>query len=202
MVQSFNDYRLSVLNEAAPFKTRNGPSAKSLPWMNESIDCFKCSWQKVEHLWKSRKFQVHLNHHYLRELLHCFNHMVKDGRATYFSNLIQNSRGSPKVLLDTIRKIVTPVSPAQIIHPTKNMKIFFPAFLIRANISEQTLILLLSLRHHALTVHQLKEICTDISECSRPVGSIKWKPLLTHLTFYQPHCSKRSFTQLGHVFVG
>lgn len=141
MVQSCNDYRfVSVLSNTAPFKTRNGPSAKSLAWMNESIDCFKCSWQKVEHLWKSTKLQVHFNHHYLRELLHCFNNMVKDGRATYFSNLIQNSRGSPKVLLDTIRKIVTPVSPAQTIHPNQEYENFLSCFFnksqyIRANIN-------------------------------------------------------------------
>ena len=98
VVQSFNEHCLSALDIAARIKTRSAPLIKSSPRINENT----CS--------------LHVHYLYLKEFLMSFNNVVKDARATYFSNLISNN---PKVLFYTLSNIVTPASPAVPIFSTE-----------------------------------------------------------------------------------
>ncbi|KAF7642948.1 hypothetical protein LDENG_00247550 [Lucifuga dentata] len=48
---------------------------------------------------------------HLKDLLASYNIMIKDARAAYFSQLITKSKGNPRVLFNTINRIVSLTVP-------------------------------------------------------------------------------------------
>ena len=156
-VQLFNEQCSSILDIVAPFKTKK-ISAKSSPWINESIRSFRRNCRKIERLWKTTKLEVHRLH--LKELLICLNEMIRGARTTYFANLISSNKRNPKVLFETINPLVSPTAPQVPVLSNSDCNNFLKFFLnkvndIKANIPS-------SLDHPIISVSS----CTTITSFS------------------------------------
>lgn len=137
-LQSFNIHCLSVLNNVAPLKSKSTFPKNPCPWVNEEIMSFRRKCRKVERLWKSTSLEVHRLH--LKELITLLNVMIKQARSTYFANLVTLNKKNPKVLFDTISKIVSPLAPQVPVHSKSDCNRFLHAFVnkvqdIRATIN-------------------------------------------------------------------
>ncbi|KAF7646012.1 hypothetical protein LDENG_00195030, partial [Lucifuga dentata] len=108
LVHSFTETCCSIL-DVAPLKVRKA-NVKCTPWINEDILSFKRNCRRTERLWKTTKLHVHYLH--LKDLLASYNTMIKEARAAYFSQLIIRNKGNPRVLFNTINRIVSPTVPA------------------------------------------------------------------------------------------
>lgn len=109
LIQSFNDQCLSILDKVAPVKSSTVYHKKHCPWIDEAIQSFRRNCRKVERLWKSSKLEVHRLH--LKELRVTLNEMLRKARTCFFSQLISLNKHNPRILFDTINKIVSPSSP-------------------------------------------------------------------------------------------
>lgn len=59
LIQLFNEQCSSILDIVAPYKSRQLPSVKSSPWINDAIRNFRWKCIKAERLWKGTKQDVH-----------------------------------------------------------------------------------------------------------------------------------------------
>lgn len=109
LIQSFNDQCLSILDKVAPVKSSTVYHKKHCPWIDEAIQSFRRNCRKVERLWKSSKLEVYRLH--LKELRVTLNEMLRKARTCFFSQLISLNKHNPRILFDTINKIVSPSSP-------------------------------------------------------------------------------------------
>lgn len=90
----------------------------------------------MERLWKS-KLEVYRLH--LKELRVTLNEMLKKVRTCYFSQLISSNKHNPRILFDTINKIVSPTSPQTTVLSKSDCNAFLHFFVnkisdVRANI--------------------------------------------------------------------
>lgn len=69
--------------------------------MNDAI-------RRTERLWKAT--QLHVHRLYLKELYRDLHEMIKEARASYFTNLISACKKNPKALFETINNIVSPAA--------------------------------------------------------------------------------------------
>uniref|UniRef100_A0A672G6V9 Reverse transcriptase domain-containing protein n=1 Tax=Salarias fasciatus TaxID=181472 RepID=A0A672G6V9_SALFA len=134
----FNVHCESVLDMVAPVKRKIVSSKNSQPWLNEEIASFRRSCRKVERLFKATNLEVHRLH--LKEMILSLNEMIKQARSTYFANLVNSNKRNPKVVFDTIQKIVSPSSPTVPISTTDDCNKFLKYFVakvedIRQNVS-------------------------------------------------------------------
>uniref|UniRef100_A0A8C6PBL6 Reverse transcriptase domain-containing protein n=1 Tax=Nothobranchius furzeri TaxID=105023 RepID=A0A8C6PBL6_NOTFU len=113
LTSQFNEHCLSIL-DICPVRTRSVPAVNPTPCFNDSLRSLKRQCKKIECLWKKTHLHVHLLH--LNNLLTSFNSAVRDVRVAYFSNLVSQTKGNPKVLFNTISSIVSPASPTASIH--------------------------------------------------------------------------------------
>ena len=109
LIQSFNSYCLTILDEVAPVKSNYVSQKKHRPWLNDSILSLKRKCRRVERIWKSTRLEAHRLH--LRELMTSLNEMLKTARTQYFSKLISLNKNNPRLLFDTINSIVSPATP-------------------------------------------------------------------------------------------
>nr|XP_054588195.1 uncharacterized protein LOC129153142 [Nothobranchius furzeri] len=123
-----NDHCLSILDNICLVRTRSVPAVSPTPWFHDSL---KRQCRKTERLWKKTRLHVHLLH--LKDLLSSFNSAVRGTRVSYFSNLMSQSKGNPKVLFNTISSIVSPASPTASIHSVANCENFLSFFVDKVN---------------------------------------------------------------------
>nr|XP_054590056.1 uncharacterized protein LOC129154141 [Nothobranchius furzeri] len=114
-----------------PVRTRSVPAVNPSPWFNDNLRSLKRQCRKIEHLWKKTHLHVHLLH--LKDLLTSYNSAVRDARVSYFSNLVSQSKGNPKVLFNTISSIVSPASPTASIHSVTDCENFLSFFVDKVN---------------------------------------------------------------------
>uniref|UniRef100_A0A8C6VWY4 Reverse transcriptase domain-containing protein n=1 Tax=Nothobranchius furzeri TaxID=105023 RepID=A0A8C6VWY4_NOTFU len=122
--------------------TRSVPAVNPTPWFNDSIRSLKRQCRKTECLWKKTRLHLHLLH--LKDLLTSFNSAVRDARVAFFSSLVSQSKGNPKVLFNTISSIVSPASPTASIHSVADCENFLCFFVdkvskVRSSISPSAL---------------------------------------------------------------
>nr|XP_054591772.1 uncharacterized protein LOC129156189 [Nothobranchius furzeri] len=131
LTSQFNEHCLSILDNICPVRTRSVPAVNPTPWFNDSLRSLKHQCRKIERLWKKTHLHVHLLH--LKDLLTSFNSAVRDARISYFSNLVSQSKGNPKVLFKTISSIVSPASPIASIYSVADCENFLSFFVDKVN---------------------------------------------------------------------
>nr|XP_054601584.1 uncharacterized protein LOC129164699 [Nothobranchius furzeri] len=131
LTSQFNEHCLSILDNICPVRTRSVPAVNPTPWFKDSLRSLKRQCRKIERLWKKTHLHVHLLH--LKDLLTSFNSAVRDARVSYFSNLVSQSKGNPKVLFNTISSIVSPASPTASIHSVADCENFLSFFVDKVN---------------------------------------------------------------------
>uniref|UniRef100_A0A8C6W0R4 Reverse transcriptase domain-containing protein n=1 Tax=Nothobranchius furzeri TaxID=105023 RepID=A0A8C6W0R4_NOTFU len=128
LTSQFNKHCLSILDNVCPVRTRSVMAVNSTPWFNDSL---KRQCRKIEPLWKKTHLHVHLLH--LKDLLTSFTFAVRDARVSYFSNLVSQSKGNPKVLFNTISSTVSPATPTASIHSVTDCENFLSFFVDKVN---------------------------------------------------------------------
>nr|XP_054606508.1 uncharacterized protein LOC129166913 [Nothobranchius furzeri] len=131
LTSQFNEHCLSILDNICPVRTRSVPAVNPTPWFNDSLRSLKRQCRKTERLWKKTHLHVHLLH--LKDLLTSFNSAVRDARVSYFSNLVSQSKGNPKVLFNTVSSIVSPATPTASIHSVADCENFLSFFVDKVN---------------------------------------------------------------------
>uniref|UniRef100_A0A8C6P1U2 Reverse transcriptase domain-containing protein n=1 Tax=Nothobranchius furzeri TaxID=105023 RepID=A0A8C6P1U2_NOTFU len=131
LTSQFNEHCLSILDNICPVRTRSVPAVNPTPWFNDSLRSLKRQCRKIERLWKKTHLHIHLLH--LKDLLSSFNSAVRDARISYFSNLVSQSTGNPKVLFNTISSIVSPATLTASIHSVADCENFLSFFVDKVN---------------------------------------------------------------------
>ena len=106
LVANFNLRCISTLDAIAPLKTKTKSRAKLSPWLNKDIRSLKRECRKTERRWKKSGLQVHLAH--LKSSLKAYNKLVREARSKYFSELIKTNKSNPRVLFNTVDRLLNP----------------------------------------------------------------------------------------------
>ncbi len=120
-LSAFNNSCLNILDSIAPFRLRR-PKPSFIPWMSEDLRNLKRQCRKAERRWKKDKLHASLIS--LKFLMARYQHAVKVARNNYFSNLIAEQKGNPKILFKTINSVIAIVILDNIYfeHVKKNRK--------------------------------------------------------------------------------
>lgn len=102
----FNDHCSTLLDKLAPLKVRSKLVCNNIPWLSDDIRCLRRNCCKSERLWKSSGLEVHRLH--LKDHMKSYNDLVRETRKAYFAKLISGSKGNPRILFDTIKRLVSP----------------------------------------------------------------------------------------------
>ena len=104
-VNNFNHLCRNILDSIAPLRLKK-EKIKTQPWFNSTTCTLRQECRRAERKWKRDKLQVSFIH--LRQCLINYQKCVKTERAKYFSEIISRHVNRPKVLFDTINKILKP----------------------------------------------------------------------------------------------
>uniref|UniRef100_A0A8C6KI16 Reverse transcriptase domain-containing protein n=1 Tax=Nothobranchius furzeri TaxID=105023 RepID=A0A8C6KI16_NOTFU len=182
LTSQFNKHCLSILDNICPVRTRSVPAVNPTPWFNDSLRSLKRQCRKIERLWKKTHLHVHLLH--LKDLLTSFNSAVRDARVSYFSNLVSQSKGNPKVLFNTISSIVSPASPTASIHSVADCENFLSFFVdkvnkVRSSISPSALSLPLPTPTRPIILDSFAPV--SLPELTKLVNSMKTSACPLHI---------------------
>uniref|UniRef100_A0A8C6K7Y3 Reverse transcriptase domain-containing protein n=1 Tax=Nothobranchius furzeri TaxID=105023 RepID=A0A8C6K7Y3_NOTFU len=182
LTSQFNEHCLSILDNICPVRTRSVPAVNPTPWFNDSLRSLKRQCRKIERLWKKTHLHVHLLH--LKDLLTSFNSAVRDARVSFFSNLVSQSKGNPKVLFNTISSIVSPASPTASIHSVADCENFLSFFVdkvskVKSSISPSALSLPLATPTRPIILDSFAPV--SLPELTKLVNSMKTSACPLHI---------------------
>lgn len=126
LANHFNSTCLATPDVIAPLKLRTKLSNKNQPWINDNIRSQKRECRKAERRWKKSGLQVHFN--IMKDLWFSFNHMIKEARRHYFSELIFINQHNPRFLFKTVDHLVNPVPPSVPVNSVADCEMFLSYF--------------------------------------------------------------------------